>query len=103
AVRAGVAGVATAAGLCAALLSITIAGNFDAKMQRADWRGVARALPHLVAARAILTPDVDPLTYYLPKASVVHAGRVLVQEVDLVGSKTSRSRCRSLWSQRADR
>jgi len=80
-------GAAIAVALCCTLLAITISINFNDRLQRPDWRGVAHALGPLQGTRAIITPATgdDPLEYYLPGTGRIlrrHAG---VSEIDLVG------------------
>ena len=71
--RAGRLGLGTAGALCVALLAVTVSTNFDSKLQRADWRGAAAALPAIGQDRAIVAPFVgdDPLEFYLPHTSVL--------------------------------
>jgi mannosyltransferase len=76
------------AALCGCLLVTTIAVDFDARLQRPDWRGVAQLLGPLHGPRAIVVPATgdDPLEYYLPDDTErilrLHAS---VSEIDLVG------------------
>jgi mannosyltransferase len=81
-------GTAIIAALCCCLLAITIAIDFDARLQRPDWRGVAQVLGTLTGPRALVVPATgdDPLEYYLPgdtrRILRLHAS---VSEIDLVG------------------
>jgi mannosyltransferase len=80
-------GALTAVALCCCLLSITIAVNFNQRLQRPDWRGVAHALGPATAPRAIVSPATgdDPFEYYLPGTGRILRRHVSVGEVDLVG------------------
>ena len=81
-------GTGIIAALCCCLLAITVAIDFDARLQRPDWRGVAQALGTLTGPRALVVPATgdDPLEYYLPDDTErilrLHAS---VSEIDLVG------------------
>jgi 4-amino-4-deoxy-L-arabinose transferase-like glycosyltransferase len=80
-------GALTAAVLCCTLLAITISVNFNDRLQRPDWRGVAHALGPAHVARAIVVPHTgdDPLEYYMPAAAHLVRRHATVSEVDLVG------------------
>ena len=77
------------AGLCAALLALTIAVDVDTKLQRADWRSVARAIGGAPQPRAVVAPSIgdDPLAYYLPGRTTIERGRASprVSEIYVVG------------------
>jgi mannosyltransferase len=87
AAKAGKPGLVAAACLCAVSLAITVAVEVDAKLQRADWRDVAGALPRGRVDRAIVTPFIgdDPMKYYLPGLRRMPSRGAAVCEVDLVG------------------
>jgi 4-amino-4-deoxy-L-arabinose transferase-like glycosyltransferase len=80
-------GAALAAALCCTLLAITISVNFNDRLQRPDWRGVAHTLGPVSGTRAVITPATgdDPLEYYLPGAGRILRRHATVGEVDLVG------------------
>jgi hypothetical protein len=77
----------TLAALCCSLLAITIAVNFNQRLQRPDWRGVAHALGPGSGPRAIVSPATgdDPFEYYLPGTARILRRHVSVSEIDLVG------------------
>jgi mannosyltransferase len=79
------AGIAVA--LCSTLLAITISINFNDRLQRPDWRGVAHALGPRQGARAIIIPATgdDPLEYYMPGTGRILRRHADVSEIDLVG------------------
>ena len=101
--RAGRAGVALATLIAIALLAVSLDVDLSPRLQRGDWRGLARslALPHAAAGltrqgttavrgpeRAITTVELGslPLQYYLPGLrNVPRGGSVTVQEVDETG------------------
>ena len=87
-------GAVTAAALCATLLAITIAIDFNSRLQRPDWRGVAHLLGPAAAPRAIVSPSTgdDPLEYYLPGTGRILRRHANVSEVDLVGWPLARER-----------
>ena len=80
-------GALTAAALCCALLAITISVNFNDRLQRPDWRGVAHALGHASGLRAIVVPATgdDPLEYYMPDTGRILRRHASVSEIDLAG------------------
>jgi mannosyltransferase len=69
----------------AGLLAITIDTDISPRLQRGDWRGVARAIPAPAAAqRAYVTPLLGsaPLEYYIPGLHTLGADRaVAVREI----------------------
>ena len=75
-----------------ALLAVTVAVDFDAKLQRSEWRQVSEHLP-AGRARAITvnTLGTSPLRYYLPGTVQVPKGEaVLVSEVVEAGEEPVR-------------
>jgi mannosyltransferase len=80
-------GAALAAVLCCTLLAITISVNFNDRLQRPDWRGVAHTLGPVHGTRAIITPATgdDPLEYYMPGTGRILRRHANVNEIDLVG------------------
>jgi hypothetical protein len=79
---------ALAALTAAGFLAISIDVNLSPRLQRGNWRGVARALRGGAAARAITTVELGgaPLQYYLPHLHNLRRGRsVLVSEIDETG------------------
>jgi hypothetical protein len=87
-------GAAIAALLCCTLLAITISINFNSRLQRPDWRGVAHALGPVQGARAIIAPATgdDPLEYYMPGTGRILRRHANVNEIDLVGWPLARKR-----------
>jgi hypothetical protein len=101
--RTGRIGMALVGLLAAGFLALTIDVALSPRLQRGDWRGVARALrttpgvqgPGLArapraasTARAIVTVELGaaPLEYYLPALHNLQSGqRVAVSEVDETG------------------
>jgi mannosyltransferase len=85
---AGRAGAALAAALLLAFLAISIDVDLSPRLQRGNWRDVARALAGGGAARAITTVELGgaPLQYYLPGLHLLHShASVLVSEIDETG------------------
>ena len=77
--RAGRAGAVLAASIALAFLAISLDVDLSPRLQRGNWRGVARA--HRAAAsteRAITTVELGaaPLEYYLPGLHNLHARHV---------------------------
>jgi 4-amino-4-deoxy-L-arabinose transferase-like glycosyltransferase len=72
----------------AGLLAVSIDVNLSPRLQRGNWRGVARALAGAGATRAITTVELGaaPLEYYLPGLrNLPRGGSVLVGEIDETG------------------
>ena len=80
------AGALAVAAVCATFLAVTIGVDTDAKLQRADWRGAARALWPADRVRALVVPAIgdDPLGYYAHATRLRH-GSLKVDEVVSVG------------------
>jgi 4-amino-4-deoxy-L-arabinose transferase-like glycosyltransferase len=84
-------GVALAGLIALALLAITLDVDLSPRLQRGDWRGLARRLAHPVggaAERAIATVELGttPFEYYLPGLRGLREGHsVLVREIDETG------------------
>ncbi len=95
--RAGPAGIALAATIALAFAAISIDVNLSPRLQRGNWRGLARVLrgqgseSALLAAagkRAITTVELGaaPLEYYMPPLrNLLPAQTVTVSEIDEVG------------------
>jgi uncharacterized membrane protein len=105
--RAGVAGVALAAAIAVAFLAISVDVDLSPRLQRGDWRGLARVLSAPVrgetfaagsaghpltgataGARVITTVELGaaPLEYYLPGLHPLTPGKsVTVSEIDETG------------------
>ncbi|MGD0981194.1 MAG: glycosyltransferase family 39 protein [Solirubrobacteraceae bacterium] len=101
----GRTGMALAAVIALAFLAVTIDVNFNIRLQRSDWRGVAKALrsaPNTLAgatgygpseagyplARVITIEELGsaPLEYYLPPLHNLVAGQsARVREIDEIG------------------
>lgn len=103
--RAGRAGIALAVTIALAFLAVTLDVALSPRLQRGDWRGLARALQGETAAtsnrratgvvggvapgqRAITTVELGsaPLEYYIPGLRNLPAGRSLrLREIDETG------------------
>jgi mannosyltransferase len=86
--RTGRTGLAFAGLISIALLAVTIDVDFSPRLQRGDWRGVARALGRGVPNRVITTVELGsaPLEYYLaPLHNLSRGTSVTVDEIDEVG------------------
>jgi mannosyltransferase len=83
------AGAAIAGVLVLAFGALTIDVDLSPRLQRGNWRGLARVLgAGRGPARAITTVELGgaPLQYYLPGLRVLHSGgTVLVSEIDETG------------------
>ena len=86
--RTGRVGLAFAGLIAIALLAVTIDVDLSPRLQRGDWRGVARALGRGVPDRVITTVELGsaPLEYYLaPLHNLARGTSVTVDEIDEVG------------------
>jgi mannosyltransferase len=84
----GLAGVALALTIVLAFLAVSIDVDLSPRLQRGNWRDVAKALRAGPSERAITTVELGaaPLEYYLPGAHNLHAGStVRVSEIDETG------------------
>jgi mannosyltransferase len=82
------AGAAIAAVLLLAFLAVTLDVDVSPRLQRGNWRGLARVLAAGGRERAITTVELGgaPLEYYLPGLRPLHAGdTVRVSEIDETG------------------
>jgi mannosyltransferase len=90
-------GILLTALIATALLAITLDVDLSPRLQRGNWRGLARELAHPVGGageRAIATVELGttPFEYYLPGLRGLHEGRrVLVREIDETGYAPLRS------------
>jgi mannosyltransferase len=75
------------------LLAVTIAVDFDAKLQRSEWRQVSEHLPAgTPRAITVNTLGTSPLRYYLPGTVQIPKGEsVLVREVVEAGEEPVRA------------
>jgi mannosyltransferase len=97
--RAGRAGAVLAALIVVAFLALAIDVDLSPRLQRGDWRGVARvlhrsALAGFASDRAITTVELGaaPLEYYLPPLhNLARSASVTVSEVDETGYKPLRA------------
>jgi 4-amino-4-deoxy-L-arabinose transferase-like glycosyltransferase len=86
--RSGRIGMALAATAAAAMLAITIDVDLSPRLQRGNWRDVARALRTAAPAHAITSVELGaaPLEYYMPGLHNLHPGAsVRVSEIDETG------------------
>jgi hypothetical protein len=86
--RAGRAGIVLAATIAAGFLVISVDVALSPRLQRGNWRGVARALGKGGPGRVITTVELGaaPLEYYLPPLRNLPRGSsVAVREVDETG------------------
>jgi hypothetical protein len=89
--RAGRAGIALAVTIALAFLAITVDVALSPRLQRGDWRGLARVLgaSHIASGQRVITTvelGAAPLEYYLPGLRNLPAGRsVRVSEIDETG------------------
>ncbi|HEY2398063.1 MAG TPA: glycosyltransferase family 39 protein [Solirubrobacteraceae bacterium] len=84
----GRAGMVLAALLAVAFLLLTIDVDLSPRLQRGNWRGVARVLRFGARERVITTVELGgvPLEYYLPGLANLPRGRsVAVSEIDETG------------------
>ncbi|HEX4034377.1 MAG TPA: glycosyltransferase family 39 protein [Solirubrobacteraceae bacterium] len=90
ALRPRAVGTGLAAVVVCVSLGVVVATDLDSRLQRGDWRDVARAIHRAPRRRAIVTVEdgAAPLEYYLPDAHLEYFSRrraVLLSEVDIVG------------------
>ncbi len=86
---AGRPGLAAAAAICAVALVVNIEVASDAKLQRDDWRGAARALGPAAEPRAIVvTPDFakKPLRLYAGSMPPMAPAGATVREIDVIAN-----------------
>lgn len=91
--RAGRVGAALAAALCAVSLAIVVAVAVDSQYQRADWRGLARALGTSDQPRALVISPANgelALRYYRPGLRLMGPEGAAVGEIDVVAVAGSR-------------
>jgi hypothetical protein len=86
--RAGTAGTVFAALIALAFLVVSIDVNLSPRLQRGNWRGLAKALHTGLPDRAITTVELGsaPLEYYLPGLhNLARGASVSVREIDETG------------------
>jgi mannosyltransferase len=87
--RTGSVGVALAGVVALAFLAMSIDVNFSPRLQRGDWRGVAKVLRGTPANDRVITTvelGAAPLEYYLPPLhNLARGGTVTVSEIDETG------------------
>ncbi len=86
--RTGRTGMALAGVLAAGFLALTIDVALSPRLQRGDWKGVAKVLRAPAGHRAIVTVELGaaPLEYYLPPLhNLARGASVTVSEVDETG------------------
>jgi len=82
------AGTILAAAIAAAFLALSIDVDLSPRLQRGNWRGVARALGPARGSRVITTVELGsaPLEYYLPPLrNLARGASVTVTEIDEIG------------------
>ncbi|MGH2913226.1 MAG: glycosyltransferase family 39 protein, partial [Solirubrobacteraceae bacterium] len=92
--RSGRVGMALGGLLAAGFFVLTIDVALSPRLQRGDWRGVAKVLRETRNGRAIVTVELGaaPLEYYLPPLhNLPHGRSVVVREVDETGYSPLRS------------
>ena len=85
---AGRTGAAIAVAIVLAMLAITIDVNLSPRLQRGNWRGVARALADAPAAHVVTSVELGsaPLEYYVPGLhNLARGASVRVSEIDETG------------------
>jgi hypothetical protein len=95
--RSGALGILAAAALCAIGVTAVVGVDFDRRLQRPDWRPVARSLGPLpdagTQARAILIQHYRtllPLSLYLPGLRVLHRPGARVAQFDVISIRSPR-------------
>jgi len=86
--RGGRVGLALAGAICAAFLALSVDVDLSPRLQRGDWRGLARILRGGSSERAITTVELGaaPLEYYLPPLrNLRRDGYVRLREIDETG------------------
>jgi mannosyltransferase len=85
--RTGRAGALLAGTTALAFLVVTIDVPLSPRLQRGDWRGVARALRGGIPNRVLTSVELGaaPLEYYLPGLHVARGAAVTVREIDETG------------------
>jgi hypothetical protein len=82
------AGTALAVTLALAFLALSIDVDLSPRLQRGNWRGVARVLRAGAPARVITSVELGaaPLEYYLPRlVNLPRGAAVMVSEIDETG------------------
>jgi mannosyltransferase len=85
--RAGRAGMAAAAVMCAVSVAVVIAVDARVDLQRDDWRGVAEALPPPTGPRAFVISPIHgsiPLALYVPRLRPLPPAGAVVSEIAAV-------------------
>ncbi len=86
--RTGRAGIALAVLIAVAFLAVSVDVDLSPRLQRGNWRGVAKALRVAPRERVITTVELGstPLEYYLPELHGLREGStVRVREIDETG------------------
>jgi hypothetical protein len=93
--RAGVLGILATAAICAIGVTAVAGVDFDRRLQRPDWRPVARSLGPLpdagTEARAILIQHYRtllPLSLYLPRLQKLHRPGARVSQFDVISIRS---------------
>jgi hypothetical protein len=82
----GRAGLGVLAGVCGVGLAVTLGVDLNARYQRDDWRGVARAVPAVGLSAIEVTPSSGRLAleYYLPGARPLGPAGASVASVEVI-------------------
>ncbi|HXA53979.1 MAG TPA: glycosyltransferase family 39 protein [Solirubrobacteraceae bacterium] len=86
--RTGRVGLALVGVIAVTFAALSVDVDLSPRLQRGDWRGLARAIGHPVRSRAITTVELGaaPLEYYLPPLRNLRRGTVVrVSEIDETG------------------
>lgn len=89
AIRAPILRLVAPGALAAVLLAVTVLGATEARYQRDDWRGLARALGPASGPRAVVVSPASgwiPLAVFDPGIRPMTAGGRAVREIDLVAT-----------------
>jgi mannosyltransferase len=92
--RTGRAGLLLAGAIAIGFLAITLDVDLSARLQRGNWRDVARALRGSAPDRVLTTVELGaaPLEYYLPPLhNLARGASVVVKEIDETGYAPLRS------------
>lgn len=96
--RSGRRGLVGAAVLCVLGIAVSLSVFLTSEYQRADWRGVARALGPAPAPRAIALDYFPlPMEYYLPGSRGMPASGITTSELDVIEIHPSPTHSAFCW------